>query len=55
LLTGKQTLAVDNLAAKLLVQKMGLGVGHLPRVVAERAAAAGDLVIIQTVAGRQTA
>ncbi len=52
LLTGQETLTVHNMAAKLLAQQMGLGVGHLPRVVAERAAAAGTLVIKQTDAGR---
>ncbi len=55
LITGQQTLTVDNMAAKLLTQQMGLGVGHLPRVVAEREAAAGRLVIKQTEDGRQTA
>ena len=52
LLTGQETLTVHNMAAKLLAQQMGLGVGHLPRVVAERAAAAGTLVIKPTDAGR---
>jgi DNA-binding transcriptional LysR family regulator len=54
LLTGQDTLTVHNMAAKLLAQKMGLGVGHLPRVVAEREAAAGHLVIKQTHDGRPT-
>ncbi len=52
LLTGQETLTVHNLAAKLLAQQMGMGVGHLSRVVAEREAAAGTLVIKQTVEGR---
>ena len=52
LLTGQETLTVHNVASKLLVQHMGLGVGHLPRLLAEREAAAGRLVIRQTEAGR---
>ena len=52
LLTGQETLTVHNMAAKLLAQEMGLGVGHLPRVIAERAAAAGKLLIKQTDEGR---
>jgi len=52
LLTGQDTLTVSNLAAKLLAQKMALGVGHLPRAVAEREAAAGNLVIKRTLDGR---
>jgi DNA-binding transcriptional LysR family regulator len=52
LLTGQETLTVHNMAAKLLAQQTGLGVGHLPRRVAEREAAAGTLVIRQTDAGR---
>ena len=55
LLTGQPILTVDSMAAKLLAQKMGLGVGHLPRVIAEREAAAGNLVIKQTTDSRQTA
>ena len=54
LLTGQDTLTVDNVAAKLLAQKMGLGVGHLPRILAEREAAAGHLVIKQTLEERAT-
>ncbi|HTE13715.1 MAG TPA: LysR substrate-binding domain-containing protein, partial [Burkholderiales bacterium] len=52
LLTGQETLTVHNMAAKLLIQQMGLGVGNLPRVIAEREATAGRLVIKQTEAGR---
>ena len=52
LLSGQETLTVHNVSAKLLAQQMGLGVGHLPRVVAEREAAAGRLVIRQTDEGR---
>ncbi len=52
LLTGQETLTVHNMAAKLLAQQLGLGVGHLPRVVAEREAAAGTLVVRQTDEGR---
>jgi DNA-binding transcriptional LysR family regulator len=52
LLTGQETLTVHNMAAKLLAQEIGLGVGHLPRFIAERAAAAGKLVIKKTDEGR---
>ncbi|MEQ1773934.1 MAG: LysR family transcriptional regulator, partial [Burkholderiales bacterium] len=52
LLTGQETLTVHNMAAKLLAQQMGLGVGHLPRNIAEHEAAAGTLVIKQTDEGR---
>jgi DNA-binding transcriptional LysR family regulator len=48
LLSGQDTLTVHNLAAKLLAQQMGLGVGHLPRALAQREAAAGTLVIKPT-------
>ncbi len=48
LLTGQETLTVHNIAAKLLAQQMGAGVGHLPRTLAESEAAAGRLVIKQT-------
>ena len=52
LLTGQETLTVHDMATKLLAQEMGLGVGHLPRIVAERETAAGKLVIKQTDEGR---
>lgn len=52
LITGQETLTVHNVAAKLLAQEMGLGVGHLPRAIAERAAVGGKLVIKQTEEGR---
>lgn len=48
LLTGQETLTVHNVAAKLLAQQMGAGVGHLPRTLAESEAAAGRLIIKQT-------
>ncbi|MDP2241433.1 MAG: LysR family transcriptional regulator [Burkholderiales bacterium] len=48
LLSGQETLAVHDLAAKVMAQRMGLGVGNLPRYLAEREAAAGRLVIKQT-------
>ncbi|HSQ05818.1 MAG TPA: LysR substrate-binding domain-containing protein, partial [Burkholderiales bacterium] len=48
LLSGQETLTVPDLDTKLLAQTMGLGVGNLPRYVAEREAAAGRLVIKQT-------
>jgi DNA-binding transcriptional LysR family regulator len=52
LLTGQETLTVHNMAAKSLAQQMGLGVGHLPRFMAEREVAAGTLIIKQTDEGR---
>lgn len=52
LLTGQETLTVHNVAAKLLAQQMGAGVGHLPRTLAESEAAAGRLIIKQTSEGR---
>lgn len=52
LLTGQETLTVHSMANKLLTQQMGLGVGHLPRLLAEREVAAGRLVIRQTESGR---
>ena len=48
LLTGQETLTVHNMSAKVLAQQMGLGVGHLPRVVAEKEVSAGRLVIKKT-------
>lgn len=48
LLSGQETLTVPDLAAKVAAQAAGLGVGHLPRYLAEREAAAGRLVIKQT-------
>jgi len=52
LLTGQETLTVHNMAAKLLAQHMGLGVGHLPRFTAEKAVMEKKLVIRQTDEGR---
>jgi DNA-binding transcriptional LysR family regulator len=52
LLTGQETLTVHNVAAKLLAQQMGAGVGHLPRGLAENETAAGRLIIKQTSEGR---
>lgn len=48
LLSGQETLTVHDLDSKLLAQRMGLGVGNLPRDIAEREAAAGRLVIKRT-------
>ena len=48
LLSGQDTLTVHDLDAKLAAQIMGLGVGNLPRHLAERERAAGRLVIMQT-------
>jgi DNA-binding transcriptional LysR family regulator len=48
LISGQETLTVHDLASKTLAQCMGLGVGNLPRHIAEREAAAGRLVIRET-------
>lgn len=48
LLSGQDTLTVSDLEAKLDAQRMGLGIGNLPRAVAEREAAAGRLVVKRT-------
>ena len=48
LLLGQETLTVPDLDSKLVAQRMGLGVGNLPRDLAEREAAAGRLVIKRT-------
>ena len=55
LLTGQDTLTVHSMEAKLQAQLMSLGVGHLTRQIAEREAAAGRLVIKQTVEARAPA
>lgn len=48
LFSGQETLTVHDLETKVIAQGMGLGVGNLPRHIAEREAAAGRLVIKQT-------
>ncbi len=55
LLAGQQTLTVPHMAAKRAVQVAGLGVGHLPRPMAEAETAAGRLVIKKTEAGSPAA
>ncbi len=55
LLTGQETFTVHSMAAKLAAQQMGLGVGHLPRALAEHEATAGRLVIKQTTQSRPAA
>jgi len=55
LLSGQDTLTVPDLAAKVTAQVLGLGVGNLPRYIAEREAAAGRLVIKQTEEPKVTA
>lgn len=52
LLSGQDTLAVPSMEAKAAAQVAGLGVGFLPRWVAEREAGAGRLRILETVASR---
>jgi DNA-binding transcriptional LysR family regulator len=47
LLSGQDVIAVSNLRAKIAAQAAGLGVGYLPRAVAQAEAAAGRLVIKQ--------
>lgn len=53
LLSGQQTLTVPHLQAKAAAQALGLGVGNLPRFLAEREAAAGRLVVKRTEEPRQ--
>lgn len=53
LLSGQETLTVPHLQAKLAAQVMGLGVGNLPRFLAEREAEAGRLVVKRTEEPRQ--
>lgn len=48
LLSGQDTLTVPDVPAKVLAQLRGLGVGNLPRHIAEREVAAGRLVIKET-------
>jgi len=45
ILSGQDVLTVSDMQSKLLAQRMGLGVGYLPRRAAEEEAAAGRLVI----------
>ena len=47
ILTGQDVLSVPDMNAKLAAQIAGLGVGYLPRKLAERYAAQGQLVIKQ--------
>ena len=54
LLNGQATLTVHNRAAQLEAQRMGLGVGPLPRPVAERKTAAERVLIKRTGDGRAT-
>jgi DNA-binding transcriptional LysR family regulator len=54
LLSGQDTLTVPSMEAKAAAQVAGLGVGFLPRAVAEREAAAGRLRILE-VAGTRPA
>lgn len=52
LLAGQPTLTVPTLQAKIEAMRAGLGVGHLPRPIAESEARLGTLTIIQTSAPR---
>jgi DNA-binding transcriptional LysR family regulator len=52
LLSGQDVLSVPSMDAKAAAQVAGLGVGSLPRWIAEREAAAGRLEIIETLAPR---
>lgn len=52
LLAGQPTLTVPDIESKAAAQAAGLGVGHLPRPIAEREMAAGRLVIRRTREGR---
>lgn len=48
LLSGQRALVVPDFDAKIAAHAAGLGVGHLPRALAEREAAAGRLVLRAT-------
>jgi len=52
LLSGQDTLTVANLEAKVAAHVAGLGVGWLPKWIAEREAYAGQLVILEAEATR---
>ena len=52
LLTGQDVLTVPSLEAKAAAHVAGLGVGFLPRWIAEREAFAGRLVILEVIAPR---
>jgi DNA-binding transcriptional LysR family regulator len=52
LLSGQDTLTVPTMEAKAAAQVAGLGVGFLPRWIAEREAAAGRLRILEVAGGR---
>ena len=47
LMSGQEVLTVPSLEAKTAAHIAGLGVGHLPRWIAEREAAAGTLRILE--------
>lgn len=55
LLSGQDTLTVPSMEAKAAAQVAGLGVGFLPRPVAEREAAAGRLRILEVAGARPAA
>jgi DNA-binding transcriptional LysR family regulator len=55
LLGGQETLTVPSVRAKLQAQVMGLGVGNLPRYLAEPEVRAGRLVVKRTEEPRQEA
>lgn len=52
LLSGQAVLSVPDVASKVAAHVAGLGVGYLPRTLAEREAAAGRLVLRQTAEAR---
>jgi DNA-binding transcriptional LysR family regulator len=53
LLSGQDTLTVPSLEAKAAAHVAGLGVGFLPRAIAEREAQAGRLVILEVAGARR--
>lgn len=55
LISGQETLSVPDLRAKVLAQALGLGVGYLPRYIAQEEMAAGRLLIRQTEEPKMTA
>lgn len=52
ILTGQDVLSVPDMQSKLAAQIAGLGVGYLPRKLAERHVASGELVIMEVAENR---
>jgi DNA-binding transcriptional LysR family regulator len=55
LITGQETLVVPDIAAKVVAQRLGLGVGYLPESLARDEAGAGRLLIKRVAEPKQEA